>query len=49
MRHQSQTGFRVIFVGMPQYQKGYFIYVPRTQKIFSSHGVVFDETFSSAL
>ena len=25
MRHQSQKGFRVIFVGIPQHQKGYLV------------------------
>ena len=45
MRHQSQKGFCSIFVGITQHQKGYLIYVPSTWKIFSSHDVVFDETF----
>ena len=27
MRQQSQKGFRGIFVGIPQYQKWYFVYV----------------------
>ena len=49
MRHQSQKGFRGIFVGIPQHQTLYFVYVPSTRKIVSSHDVVFDETFSSAL
>ena len=38
--HPSQKGFWGIFVGIPQHQKGYFIY---------SHDVVFDKIFSSAL
>ena len=47
---QSTTNcFCGIFVGIPQHQKGYLIYVPSTQKIVSSHKVVFEETFSSAL
>ena len=25
MRHQAQKGFRVIFVGIPQHQKGYLV------------------------
>ena len=34
MHHQSQKGFCGIFVGIPQHQKGYLIYV-------SSHDMVF--------
>ena len=49
MCHQSQKGFWGIFVGIPQYQKGYLIYIPSTQKIVSSYDIVFDETSSSAL
>ena len=49
MRHQSQKNFRGMFVGIPQHQKGYLIYVPSTRKIVSSHDVVFDKYFSSAL
>ena len=48
MRHHSQKGFWGIFVGITQQQKGYLIYVTSTQKI-SSHDVVFDKCFSSAL
>ena len=33
IRHQSQKGFGVIFVGIPQNQIGYLIYVISTQKI----------------
>ena len=43
MCHQSQKGFRGIFIVIPQHQKGCLIYVPSTCKIFSSHDVVFDE------
>ena len=49
MRHQSQKGFRGIFVVIPQHQKGYLVYVPSTRKIISSCDVVFDESLSSAL
>ena len=49
MRQQAQKGFRVIFVGILEYQKGYLVYVPSTRKIISSYDVVFDESFSSAL
>ena len=36
MRHQAQKGFRGIFVGIPEHQKGYLLYVPSTRKIISS-------------
>ena len=49
MRHQAQKGFRGIFVGIPEHQKGYFVYVPITRKVIFSYDVVFDESFSSAL
>ena len=49
MRQQAQKGFRGIFVGIPQHQKGYLLYVPSTRKIISSYDVVFCESFSSAL
>ena len=49
MRHQPQKVFHGIFVGIPQHKKGYLIYVPITRKIVSSHDVVFDKRFSSAL
>ena len=49
MRHQAQKGFHGIFVGIPQHQKGYLVYVPSTRKVILSYDVVFDESFSSAL
>ena len=49
MSHQAQKGFRGIFVVIPEYQKGYLVYVPSTRKVISSYDVVFDESFSSAL
>ena len=49
MRHQAQKGFRGIFVGIPQHQKVYVVYVPSTRKVISSYDVVFEESFSSAL
>ena len=49
MRHQAQEGFCGIFVGIPEHQKGYLVYVPSTRKVISSYNVVFDESFSSAL
>ena len=49
MSNQSQKGFWGIFIGIPQHQKGYLIYVHRTKKIFSPHDVVFDKKFYSVL
>ena len=49
MRHQAQKGFCGIFVGFPEHQKGYLVYVPSTRKLISSYDIVFDESFSSAL
>ena len=49
IRHQAQKGFRGIFVGIPEHQKGYLVYVPITRKLISSYDVVFEESFSSAL
>ena len=43
MCHQAQKGFRGIFVGIPEHQKGYLVYVPSTRKIISSYDVVFYE------
>ena len=30
MRHQAQKRFRGIFIGIPEHQKGYLVYVPST-------------------
>ena len=49
MCHQAQEGFRGIFVGIPQHQKKYLVYIPSTRKIISLYDVVLDESFSSAL
>ena len=49
MRHQAQKDFCCIFVGIPQHQKGYLVYVLSTWKRISSYDVIFDEIFSSAL
>ena len=48
-RHQAQKGFRGIFMGIPQHQKGYLVYVPSTRKVILSSDVMFDESFFSAL
>ena len=47
--HQSQKEFCSIFVGIPDHQKVYNVYVPSTRKVISSYDVVFDKSFSSAL
>ena len=49
MCYQAQKGFRGIFVGIPQHQKGYLVYLPSTRNMISSYDVVFDESFSIAL
>ena len=43
MHHQAQKGFHGIFVGIPEHQKGYLVYVPSTRKVISSYDLVFDE------
>ena len=45
MRHQWKEVFCGIFVGIPQHQKGYLVYVPHTRKILYSYDVVFYEIF----
>ena len=49
MHHQAQKSFRGIFVGIPQHQKGYLVYVLSTRKVISSYDVLFDESFVRAL
>ena len=49
IRHQAQKGFRGIFVGIPQHQKGYLLYVPSTRKVILSYDVVSDKSFYNAL
>ena len=49
MRHQAQKGFCGIFIGIPEHQKGYLLYVPSTKKIIYSYDVEFDGIFYSAL
>ena len=49
MNHQAQKGFRGFFMGMPQHQKGYLVYVHSTRKVISSYNVLFDKKHSSAL
>ena len=45
MRHQAQKGFRGIFVGIPEHQKGYLVYVPSTRKVISSYDVLLMKVF----
>ena len=33
IRHQAQKRFCGIFVGIPEHQKGYLVYVPSTRKV----------------
>ena len=47
--HLSQEVFCGVFVGIPQHQKGYLVYVTHIRKIISSYNVVFDESFYIAL
>ena len=47
--HQAQKGFCNIFVGIPQYQKRYLVYVLGTSNVIYSYDVVFDEKISSTL
>ena len=49
MSHQAQKGFCGIFVGNPQHQKGYLMYIPTTINIISSYDIAFDANVSSAL
>ena len=48
MCHKAQKCFRGIYVGIPQHQKGYLVYVLSTRKIVYSYDC-FYESFSSAL
>ena len=49
MHHQTKKGFRGIFIGITQHQKGNLVYVPHKQRILYLYYVVYDESFSSAL
>ena len=49
MRHQTKKWFRGIFIGIPQYKKGYLLYVPSTTKIIYSYYFVSDENKFIAL
>ena len=49
MRHQAKNGFRSSFLGIPQHQEGYLVYLPSTRKIISSYYFFLYEIFSSAL
>ena len=45
MVHQAQNYFRDKFVGIPQHQKVYIVYVPHKRNIISSYNVVFMRVF----
>ena len=47
MKKSSQKGVRGIFIGFPDHQQGYLIFVPSTRQIVVSGDVTFDETFQS--
>ena len=49
MHHQAQKVFRGIFVGIPQHQKLYLVYIPSAREKISSYDVVFYESFFSEL
>ena len=49
MRHQAQKRFCGIFVGIPEHQKVYPVYIPSKRNIISSYNVVFGKILSSAL
>jgi transposase InsO family protein len=46
---QTERGIRGVFIGFPENQKGYLLYVPSTRSICVSGDVFFDENFSSAI
>ena len=41
MCRRAQNGFRTIFVGITQHQKGYLVYVQSITNIISLYDVVF--------
>ena len=47
MRHQAQTGFCSIFVGILRHQKGYIFYVPNRRKVISPHDFFFNIFYSA--
>ena len=49
MCHQSQKGYSWYIRSKSTTSEWHLIYIPSTQKTVSSHDVVFDETFYSAL
>jgi transposase InsO family protein len=46
---QTERGIRGVFIGFPENQKGFLIYVPGTRSICVSGDVFFDERFTSAI
>ena len=49
MHRSTQKAFHNIFVGIPQYQQGYLVYLPSIMKIISAYDAVFVENISSSL
>jgi hypothetical protein len=47
--HCTENGIRRIFIGFPPNQKGYLLFLPGSRTIAVSGGVMFDETFYSAI
>ena len=45
MCYQAQKDIHGIFIGIPQHQKLYLVYVPSTKKIISSYDVFLNESF----
>ena len=43
MCHQAQNIFRGFFVGIPQHEKGYLVYLLITRRMISSYDVAFYE------
>ena len=49
IHHQAQKVFWGIFVGIPQHQKGYILYISHKHNIVSSYNIIFDDILSSNL
>jgi hypothetical protein len=45
----TERGIRAVFIGIPENQKGYLMYVPSTRAIMVSGDIIFDESFRSTL
>ena len=49
MRHQAQKVFLGIFVGIPEHQKIYLVYVPSTRKIISFDALEYQRRYRENL